>query len=338
MDEEEGRTDANTRVMRMLWPGAFAAQAIHVAARLGVADLLVQGPRSAEDIATATGADGPSLRRLLRALTSLEIFREEDDGRFGQTGLSEAIRDGSPMRAWAIMLGAPFVWQPWGRLYDGVMTGKCAFDEIFATPFAEYMAAHPEEAEAYNAAMDAGSSAAVAAVVAAYDFSKFGTIVDVGGGRGALLAGILDAHPGARGVLFDLPGVVADAETLQVTRLGARCVVEGGDFFERVPAGDALVLKSIVHGLSDEQAHQVLRNCRRALDEGGRLILVETVLEPIREPSPQKALMDLMMFTLTAGHERTAEQFESVLRAAGFALLRIIPTERGNAVIEAEPK
>lgn len=332
------QTDPAMTMMRLLWPGAFAAQAIHAVARLGVADLLADGPRSAEEIATKANAHAPSMRRLLRALASLDIFREASDGRFSQTPLSEALRSGSPAHPWAMMLGSPFVWQPWGRLFDGVKTGKCAFDEVFATSFAEYMAAHPDESEAYNAAMDVNASMAQAAVVAAYDFSKFDTVVDVGGGRGALLAGILDANPQARGVLFDLPGVVNETARLQVTRFGDRCKVVAGDFFDHVPAGDALVLKSIVHGLSDAQADTLLRNCRQAIPPGGRLILVENMIDPSQASNPQKALMDLMMFTLTSGRERTAEQFEALLSAAEFELLRIIPTERGNAVIEASPR
>ena len=338
MEERTEKADAATRMLEMIWPGPLAAQAIYAAARLGLADILADGPHSAEDIASTAKADAPSVRRLLRALATLEIFHQEDDGRFSQTPRSETLRSGTQVFTWAIMLGSPFVWRPWGQLYDGVVTGRCAFDEVFAMPFDEYMAVHPDEAEAYNAAMNTNASMALSPVVAAYDFSKFETIVDVGGGRGALLAGILEVNPGARGVLFDLPGVVADPEKLQVTRLGARCAVEGGNFFEYVPAGDALVLKSIIHGLSDEQAVRILYNCHEALNPGGRLILVETVLQPIQEPNPQKALMDLMMFTLTTGHERTAEQFEVLLREARFELLQIIPTERGNSVIEAAPQ
>jgi len=265
----------------------------------------------------------------------MEVFREDDDGRFCQTPMSDSLRSGAYVRPWAIMLGSPFVWRPWGQLYDGVMTGQCAFDDVFATTFGEYMAAHPDEAEAYNAAMDMNASTAVSAVVAAYDFSAFDTIVDIGGGRGALLAGILEANPETCGVLFDLPGVVADTEKLQVTRLGARCKIEGGDFFDHVPAGDALVLKSIVHGLSDGQARQLLANCGKSLYRGGKIILVENVLGHSQDVKPQNALMDLMMFTLTRGQERTADEFDRLLQEAGFELLRIIPTERGNSVIEA---
>jgi SAM-dependent methyltransferase len=338
MGAKSEQAEAAKEMMALIWPGALAAQAIYAAARLGIADLLADGPRSAEEIAAATKAHAPSVRRLLRALTSLEVFREEDDGRFSQTPLSDTLRLGSHMRPWAIMLGLPFVWEPWGRLYDGVMTGNCAFEEVFDTSFDEYMAAHPDEAEAFNDAMDAGASMATAAVVAAYDFSKFATIVDVGGGRGALLAGILDANPNARGVLFDLPDVLADANKLQVTRHGTRRTVESGDYFERIPNGDALVLKSIIHGCDDERAVRLLRNCREALNPGGRLILVETVLSPKHEESPRKAMMDLMMLTLTGGHERTAEQFKVLLGEAGFELSQIVPTDHGNPVIEAAPR
>lgn len=329
--------DPAARIMQLLWPGAFAAQAVYAAARLGVADLLAERPRSAEDIAAAAGANARFTRRLLRALVSLEMFREADDGRFHNTPLSETLTRDTPARAWAMMLGAPFVWRPWGQLYDAVMSGACAFDDVFATPFAEYMAARPDEADAYNTAMDVNASMAAPAVVAAYDFSAFETVVDVGGGRGALLAAILNAHPQARGVLFDLPEVVADRDKLRIARFGARCVVEGGDFFVRVPNGDALVCKSILHGLSDSQAGQVLNNFRNAIRPEGRLILVETVLDPAGTPNPQTALMDLMMLTLTNGHERTAEQFKTLLFAAGFHLTRMLSTDRGHCIVEAAP-
>lgn len=338
MDEKPQQADAAKRMMQMLWPSALAAQAIYAAARLSVADMLADGPLSAETIATQANADADAVRRLLRALASFGVFCQTDDGRFGQTPLSETLRSGSPARAWAIMLGSPFVWRPWGQLYGGVVTGECAFERVFATSFDEYMEAHPDESEAYNVAMDINASMAVSAVVAAYDFSKFRTIVDVGGGRGALLAGILDANPSARGVLFDLPDVVADKEKLRINRLGGRCVVEGGDYFDHVPGGDALVLKSIIHGLSDEQADRVLRNCRDALNSGGRLLLIENVFDPAQKRDPQRAMMDLMLFTLTVGKERTKEQFEAVLSAVGFELLSINVTERGNAVIEATPR
>jgi len=325
-------------MMELIWPGPLVAQAIHVAARLGLADLLADGPRSADEIASAIGAHAPSLRRLLRAMASVAIFNKDDDGRFSRTPLSDALRSGAPMRDWAIMLGSPFVWRPWGRLHEVVMTGDCAFDAEFGVVFHEYMARHPDEAEAYNAAMNAGSTAAASDIAAAYDFSKFRTIVDVGGGRGALLAGILDENPAARGVLFDLPEVLHDPERLQITRLGTRCGVEKGDFFEGVPAGDALLLKSILHALDDAQAGRLLHNCHQALDPNGRLILVETVLEPADEPQPHKAMMDLMMLSLTAGHERTAQQFETLLSAARFELLSIVSTQRGHSIIEAAPR
>ncbi|MCA9309923.1 MAG: hypothetical protein KDA21_01885 [Phycisphaerales bacterium] len=326
------------RLMQLIWPGALAAQAVHAAARLGIADILHPGPRTADDIARRAHADPGAMRRLLHALTSLDLVHHDGNDQFRTTPLGDTLRTGSPLRAWALMLGSPFTWQPWGRLVHTVRTGTCAFDDCFGMSFPEYMATHPEEADAFDAAMDVNASVAIPGILAACDFSRFHTIVDVGGGRGSLLAGILDAHPGARGILFDLPAVVADHTRLRITHLGERCTTKAGDYFDHVPAGDALLLKNILHGLSDQQAGEVLQHCRTAIRPRGRLILVETILDPQVTARPEQALMDLMMLTLTNGHERTADEFEALLAAADFTLLHVTPTERGHSVLEAAPR
>src|SRR6185312_4541429 len=196
-------TDA---VMRLLWPGAMATQAVRVAASLGLADLVAAGPQPAEELAAATGSNPLALTRLLRALAGLGLFVEDADGRFGQTPMSDTLRRDHPqsMRPWAMVQGAPLFWQPTGALDQAVHTGQPPFDSIYGAPFFGHLAAHAEDAALFNASMSS-SPAYLAAVVDAVDFSQYTQLVDVGGGHGRLLAAILAANPGLRGVLYDLP-------------------------------------------------------------------------------------------------------------------------------------
>jgi hypothetical protein len=324
----------------MIWPGALAAQAIYCAARLGLADHLAQGIDRVDCLATATNTHPGALRRLLRALCSLEVLVEEHDGRFSLTELGLTLRaeDASAVHPWAIMLGAPFVWRPWGRLLETVQTGEVAFDRIFGRPFSELQSLSPEDAEIFNTAMNAGATMNVPAIVRAYDFSKFDLIVDLGGGRGSLLRGILESHERPKGILFDLPEVVATATELRNCTVADRCEIVGGDFFRHVPAGaDAYLLKGILHSHRDEEAIEILKQIRCAMHPDGRLLIVDVVLQEANEPNPQKALMDLMMLALVPGHERTEQEFRVLLERAGFELTRVVPTENRNAIVEGAP-
>jgi hypothetical protein len=336
-DERQSATvSPSMQVMQLLWPGAIAVQAIHVAARLALADLVAGGPKTAAELAEATKSDGPSLGRLLRALSSLGIFAEDVPGRYRQTPLSDTLRSDHPesIRRWAMMLGARFVWEPSGELHETIRTGRPAFELVYRAPFFEYLAEHPEDAAVFNAAMSS-VTAYVAATVEAYDFSKFDRIVDVGGGHGALLLGILSANPRLRGVLHDLPGVVAGALGVRSGAIADRCEIVGGNFFEGVPAGaDAYLLSGVIHDWDDEAATKILRNCRRAIRPDGTLLLVEAVLTPSSAPS--RALMDVLMMVLTGGRERTEDEFRSLLQAAGFSLTRVIPTA-GASILESRP-
>ncbi len=202
------------RMFSMIWPGPLATQAIYCAARLAIADHIQAGKTRVDCLATATNTHPVALRRLLRALCSLEILVEDDAGQFTLTELGQTLRrdDPSGVHPWAVMLGAPFIWRPWGRLLESIQTGEAAFDRIFGRPFSELISLSPVEAEIYNQAMNAGATMKVPAIVRAYDFSGFDLIVDLGGGRGSLLRGILEAHQRPRGILFDLPEVVASAD------------------------------------------------------------------------------------------------------------------------------
>jgi O-methyltransferase/methyltransferase family protein len=324
------------QVMQLLWPGAIAVQAIHVAAKLAVPDLLAGGPKGVAELADGTKTDGASLGRLLRALSSLGIFAEDSPGHYRQTPLSDTLRSDHPqsIRRWAMMLGARFVWEPCGALHETIRTGRPAFEVVYRAPFFKYLAERPDDAAVFNAAMSS-LPAYITALVEAYDFSRFELIVDVGGGHGAKLLAILSANARLRGVLYDLPSVVEGAVALGRSTVGDRCEIVGGDFFEGVPArADGYLLSGIIHDWNDEAALRILKNCRRAIRPDGRLLLVETVLSPSSDPS--RALMDVLMMVLTGGRERTQEELGSLLGEAGFSLPQVIPTA-GASILESRP-
>jgi hypothetical protein len=324
-------------VMDLIWPGAFVAQSIHVVARLGVADALGAEPRTIEELAAAVGAHAPSLKRVLRALTTLGVFAEDADGRFRHTDLSETLRASHPdaVRAWALMLGAHFVWRPLGELYESVRTGTPGFRRLYGEGFFEWTKKHPDDGAAFNAAMTSGSAQRLPALLAAFDFSRFERIVDVGGGHGALLAGILAVSPKTRGVLYDRADVVAGADALRAPDLAGRCEIVAGDFFASVPSGgDAYVLSRIIHDWDDDRALTILGHCRRAIRAGGRLLLVEGVSKPPNEPDPNKFLD--VWFIGGGGCERTEAEYRALLRRAGFALERVVPAGR-SSILESCP-
>jgi hypothetical protein len=324
------------QMMQILWPGAMAVQAIHVAAKFALADLVASGPKSIKELAEATHTHGSSLGRFLRALTSLGIFVEDTTGRYGQTALSDTLRSDHPesMRPFAMMVGAHFFWKPLGALEETVRTGQPSFERVYGAPFFEYLAGHSDDAAVFNAAMSS-SPDYLAAIAGAYDFSRFERMVDVGGGHGLLLAGILSANPRLCGVLYDLPAVVAGASALRQEPISQRCEIIGGDFFQGVPAGaDAYLLKGIIHDWNDEAALKILKNCRRAIRPDGKLLVVEAVLTGSTDPAT--ALMDMLMMVLTSGRERTESEFQSLLQEAGFSMVQVIRAARVS-IIESQP-
>ena len=323
-----GELSTRDTLLRMT-NGYQVSQALHVAATLGIADFLKEGLRSVDELAEATQTHAPTLYRLLRALASVGVFAEESDGRFGLTPLAEHLRTDAPgsLRAWARLIGQPYFWASWGHLLHSVRTGDPAFPDLHGTNVWEHRAAHPEEGEIFDAAMTGLSAPVAEAVAQSYDFSNIGVLVDVGGGEGGLLATILAANPALRGILFDLSHVVATAGAL-LERAGVadRCEVVGGSFFETVPEGaDAYLLKSIIHDWDDPAAIEILRTCRAAMADTGRLLVVEPVIQPGNEPDRAK-FSDLNMLVMLGGRERTADDFERLYAEAGFRLTSIIPT------------
>lgn len=324
---------SSTNPIEYIWPGILAAQAIHVASKLRIPDLLASGPKTIAELASKCGAHPPTLERLLRALASLEMFAPTPDGRFRNTPLTEVLRTDHPQsrRDGALFLPAPFLWRPLGELYESVRTGEPTFPVIFGQRFFEYLADHPEDASLFNSVMTQGIAAH--AVLAAYDFSRFERLVDVGGGQGALLRDILAATPGLQGVLFDLPQVVAGASEVLKGDLGARSQIVGGNFFDSVPGGaDAYLLKGVLHDWPDDDAISILRNTRAAIRPDGTLLLIENILDSAARPA---GLIDLLMLVI-GGRERTEADFRSLLDSTRFSLIRIIPTE-ASWLIECHP-
>ncbi len=321
--------------------GHYVSQAIYVAAKLGVADLLSDAPRHYGELAKATGTHAPSLNRLLRLLSSAGVFAEEENGRFALTPVGECLRTGVPGSAHsaALFFAGPIM-RAWSDLLHSVKTGEIAFDRVFGMDAFKYMAQHPEEAAIFNEAMTAASTQTAIGVPTSYDFSSFGTIADVGGGHGVLLTAILKANPALRGVLFELPHVAEGAKKqIAAAGLAGRCEVIAGDFFETVPGGcDAYILKSVIHDWDDARSVAILKNCHRVMTPQGKLLLVEMVLPARMDQSLRSQIVagsDVNMLVNAGGRERTDAEFSALFDAAGFKLTRINAIEASlSSVIE----
>jgi O-methyltransferase domain/Dimerisation domain len=334
-----GEQNPNAELMRLV-NGYQVSQAIHVAATLGIADLLGDGPRGSDDLAAEAGVHPGSLYRLLRALAAAGVFCEGADRSFSLAPMGRFLRSDAerPVGPFAAFVGRPYQWAAWGDLLHGVQTGETAFRHVHGTDPWEYRSRHPEEGAIFDHAMTAVSRRMAQAVIAAHDFSTYRRVVDVGGGHGAMLAAVLAAHPAARGVLFDQPGVVAGAaEVLRGAGVADRCEVVGGSFFEQVPeGGDAYMLKTVLHDWDDAEAQAILRTCRRSIGPEGRLLVLERLVAPPNE-DPEAKFFDLFMMTVTGGRERTREEFAALLAGAGFRLDAVTSTGMPICVIEGVP-
>jgi O-methyltransferase/methyltransferase family protein len=325
-------------VMLQMIAGFWVSRAIYVAAKLGLADLVKDSPKTADELARLTGTHSPSLYRALRALASVGVFAEDGQGRFAQTPLSETLRSDTPgsLRAMAIVELGQEHFPAWGNLMHSVKTGEIAFDNMFKQSAWEYYAQNPEDARNFNEAMKGLTELVNMAVLGAYDFSGADKLVDVAGGTGGLISAILAAHPRMRGVLFDLPHVIAEAgPLLDAEGVRDRCETSAGDFFRSVPeGGDAYVMKWIIHDWDDEKSTAILKNIHRAMDEKAKLLLLEMVVLEGNQPDLSKFL-DLNMMVMTGGRERTEAEFNKLLAASGFELKRVIRTTTPVCVIEA---
>ena len=341
------RTAMQTLVRRMVPPeigllelasGFMATHALYAAAKLGIADTLADGPLSARDVAARIGADPDATHRLLRACATFGVFTEKPDGRFDLTPLANSLRSeaADSMLPVLLMLGDPQYQRPWGDLAATVETGTPGAERAFGTTMWRHLEEDPEFAATFDSAMTRLSVLDWPSVRAVYDFTPYARIVDLGGGRGQLLASMLAAAPSARGVLQEREAVRGPAEEhLREAGVLPRCRIETGSFFDVAPTdGDLYVMKRVIHDFDDDRATAILANVRRHMPEQATLLLLESIVPPGNTPHFAKTLdLDLMIFV--GGRERTEGQFDTLLDRAGFRLTRIIPTVSTLSLIEA---
>lgn len=328
-----------TAMTRMIY-GFMLSQSIYVAAQLGLADLLKNGPRSSEELACATSMHAQSLYRILRALAAVGVFEETAPNVFGLTPMGETLRtdaEGS-LRPLAVCMGGQCNWQAWGDILHSIKTGESAFEHVFGTGFFQHLDRHPDNAKMFLDSMNCCASLYNEAIVEGYDFSRFGKIVDIGGGQGKLITAILKANPETRGALFDTPNQTPGALRLfEQQGIAERCETITGDFLESVPeGGDAYLLKHIIHDWDDQRAVEILKTCRRSMSQQARLLLIEEIVAQDAEFAPAKVL-DIQQLLMPGGRERTAEEYGKLLEAAGFELTAIIQTQSSLSIIESKP-
>lgn len=325
--------------------GHYVSRAMFIAAKLGLADLLKNGPRDVGELAADSKTHSPSLKRLMRFLASVGLFEEVEGSKFSLTPLGELLRSDIPgsMHAMVLLFAGVGIQDSWKELEYCVRTGEPAFrrNSADADPFV-LMAQDPEAAAIFDKAMATFAPQTSAAVAAAYDFSVFGKVADVGGGNGSLLIGILRANPGLRGVVFDQPHVVPRAkEQIAAEGVSDRCEVVGGSFFDEVVRGaDAYLLKHVIHDWNDERATAILKNCRKVIPAHGKLLIVEGVYPARIDQSPESrgaTANDLNMLVCTGGRQRSEVEFRDLFDASGFRLARVVRTSARVCVIEAVP-
>ncbi len=328
-----------SRLISSVW----IPQAIHAAASLGLADVLADGPQHAAALAERANTHPGATQRLLRALAVLEIVAQDAEGRFALTPLGSCLRSDAPdsVRAWAQLWGGPMMWRPWGHLRECVRTGEMAPKLLdgFETPF-EMMQAHPEDRAIFNRSMLELTRGVAALLPRSYDFGAARCVIDVGGGYGALLPPLLHAQPELRAIVYDLAACAEGARQLaDDEKLAARCAFVAGDFFASVPSGgDVYLLKSVIHDWDDERSRAILSRCRDAMHPEARLLVLEWIVPERVGPADAGIIgTDLNMLVMVGGLERTETEYRALLRSAGLAVTRVIPTPVAMSVIEAVP-
>lgn len=336
-DSPQRPTDqAPIDALRKMIHGYTVSQAVYVAAKLGIPDLLASGPRNSDDLASRTSTDAGSLYRLMRALASVGVFREDPTGRFHLAPLGQHLRGDVPdsVRDESLLFGAE-PYRALGDLLYSVLTGRAAFEHQFGMTHVEYLSTNPEARATFNRAMTQMAGSVTRELVATCNFVGISTLADIGGGDGAMLAGIVAKHPGMRGILFELPDGAASAACLmEATGLQNRIELVLGDALHSVPPADAYIMKSLLHLLDFEKARRVLENCRRELTGRERLFIVERVIPPGDLASWGK-FVDLVMLVVTGGCERTEQEYENLLAAARFRRVNTFMLASGFSVIEA---
>jgi len=319
--------------------GVLVAGAVSCLARLGIPDLVEAAPKSAQELASQIGADPQALYRLMRATASVGVLSEGPDGKFSQTPMSAVLRSKATpsLRAFAIMTGREWHGRGWAHLEHCVRTGEPAMQQIYGAPIFEYLKQHPEEAQIFNDAMTELSMIDSPAVAEAYNFEGIRSIVDIAGGHGLLLATILQRNPHLQGTLYEMPHVLDGARSGPLKPVMDRCTLASGDMFSSVPSGaDAYIMKHIIHDWPDDRCIHLLKACRKGVNSGGKLLVVDSVILPGNDFSPGKFL-DLQMMIFPSGCERTEKQFRDLFAGAGWRLNRIIPTAAPDSIVEGVP-
>jgi hypothetical protein len=321
--------------------GTHISRAVYLVAELGIPDMLADGPRTTAELSQATGTHEPSLHRVLRLLASLGVLSEQHGAGFGLTVLGERLRSdvAASMRAWARLVDQAGAFPVFEPIVETVRTGRPGFEIARGITWIEYLTRHPQQAAGFQAAMSERTAAFAPSVATTYDFSQMRTVVDVGGGTGTLLAAIVQAHGHLRGVLFDLPGMMAEAQTtLEAAGVADRCEVAGGDFFEAVPQGaDAYLLANVLHDWDDARAVEILGACRRALPDRGCVLIIERLIGDDPTQTLPVFLSDMMMLVVTGGQERTNAEYGRLLTEAGLRMGRVQPVTAPYGVIEGLP-
>ena len=316
----------------------WISRMLYYSAKVGLADLLADGPKSAGDLAGRVGAHEKSLYRLMRSLASIGVLSDEGEGKYGLTELGEALRDGAPgaARYGILAMGGDLAWKIFEHFEYSMETGEPASVKAHGMPVFDYIAQDPELVSHFSGAMVCFHGEEPAAVAESYDFSQFGTIADIGGASGNLLGTILARHEGPGGILFDLPHVLKDAPALLESKgVADRVSLEPGSFFETISAGaDAYMLSHIIHDWNEDQCQAILGNCREAMKPDSKLLIIEMVLPEGGEPHPGK-LLDMVMLVMPGGQERTAAEYDELLAKAGLKMTNVIPTASPVSIVEA---
>ena len=335
-DKQIPPQDAMFQIVLNFW----MSRAVYIIAKLGIPDLLKDGPKTTNELAAATTTHAPSLYRVLRALASVGVVKARDEGKFELTPISELLVTDAPgsVRWFMVSELGEEHYPAWGNLMHSVKTGEIAFDNAFGMNIWEYFSKNPEKGALFNDSMSVVTAVVNEAITSGYDFSGVRKLVDVGGGHGGLMTAILKKNPHLTGLVFDAPEVITGTrEKIKAAGLSERCETVGGDFFQSVPAGgDAYILKWIIHDWDDEKSIKILRNIRQHLSGDSRLIVVDAVV-PETDVLDFSKFFDLNMLVMTGGKERTEAEFRQLFQSAGFKLLRVIPTDLPTSIIEGRP-
>lgn len=319
--------------------GFMKTQVLYVAAKLKLADILDDNPTGIKKLASATKTDSEALSRLMRSLISLGVIKIDDDQRYSLTALGKSLCSKSPtsLRSFVLLTGNSFWWKPWGEFLTSVSSGKNNLESTLGTDYIGYLKADPELAKVHNQCMSSVSNASNPALLNGYDFHGYETIVDVGGGEGSLLQAILQKYPEANGILFDIPPVIESCAKSE-DNSESRIKKIGGNFFESVPkGGDLYILKQIIHDWNDELCGRILHNCRKAMNENGKVLIIENIINA-GDDQVIPNLFDLHMLVMSdGGKERTKEEFHKLITKSGFHLNRIIKTESSYSILELIP-